>query len=34
MTRQVAGVVEVADKLEYDFDDRNAYGAGIAYGVA
>jgi CBS domain-containing protein len=32
--RQVAGVVQVIDKLEYDFDDRNAYGAGIVYGVA
>lgn len=33
-TRQVAGVVAVTDKLEYVFDDRNAYGPGIVYGVA
>lgn len=33
MTRQVAGVVDVADKLSYDYDDR-AGGPGIAFGVA
>jgi CBS domain-containing protein len=34
LTRQVAGVVEVVDKIRYDFDDRNVLGTGIAYGVA
>jgi hypothetical protein len=33
-TRQVAGVVDVIDRLEYDADDGNAYGPGIVYGVA
>jgi CBS-domain-containing membrane protein len=33
-TRQVAGVVEVVDRLEYDFDDTGASGPGIVYGVA
>jgi CBS-domain-containing membrane protein len=32
--RQVPGVVEVVDELAYDFDDRNAFGPGIVYGVA
>jgi CBS-domain-containing membrane protein len=34
LTRQVAGVVEVIDKLEFDLDDRNAVGPGVIYGVA
>ena len=34
VTRQIAGVVQVIDELEYDFDDHNAFGAGIVYGVA
>ncbi|GAA3340759.1 hypothetical protein GCM10020358_29520 [Amorphoplanes nipponensis] len=34
MTRQVAGVVEVVDELEYEYDDRAILGAGIAYGIA
>ncbi|MFI7542531.1 CBS domain-containing protein [Actinoplanes sp. NPDC049599] len=34
LTRQVAGVVEVVDKLEYDYDDRTILGTGMAYGIA
>ncbi|MEV4642924.1 CBS domain-containing protein [Actinoplanes sp. NPDC049548] len=34
LTRQIAGVVGVEDKLEYDYDDSNVLGTGIAYGVA
>ena len=34
VVRQVPGVVEVVDELAYDFDDRNAFGPGIVYGVA
>jgi len=34
LTRQVGGVVDVVDQLEYDYDDRDILGAGIAYGVA
>jgi CBS domain-containing protein len=34
LTRQVAGVVEVVDQLEYDYDDSNILGAGMAFGVA
>ena len=34
LTRQVAGVVDVVDKLEYDYDDRNVLGAGMTYGIA
>jgi CBS domain-containing protein len=34
LTRQVAGVVEVADRIAYDYDDRAVLGTGIAYGVA
>lgn len=34
LTRQVAGVVGVVDKLEFDYDDDNVLGAGIVYGVA
>jgi len=32
--RQVAGVVEVVDELEYDYDDRAILGTGMAYGIA
>jgi len=34
LTRQIAGVVGVADELEYDYDDSAVLGAGIAYGIA
>jgi hypothetical protein len=34
LTRQIAGVVDVVDKLDYEYDDRDIFGAGIAYGVA
>jgi CBS domain-containing protein len=34
LIRQIAGVVEVVDKLEYEYDDRNILGTGIAYGIA
>jgi CBS domain-containing protein len=34
LTRQVAGVVEVIEKVEFDLDDRNTVGPGIVYGVA
>jgi CBS-domain-containing membrane protein len=34
LIRQVAGVVDVVDKLEFDYDDRNVFGAGMAYGIA
>jgi hypothetical protein len=34
LTRQVAGVVDVVDKLEYDYDDSNIIGTGMAYGIA
>jgi CBS domain-containing protein len=34
LTRQVAGVVEVVDKLTFEFDDRNVLGAGMAFGIA
>ncbi|MEU4216726.1 CBS domain-containing protein [Actinoplanes sp. NPDC026623] len=34
LSRQVAGVVSVVDKLEFDYDDNNVLGAGIVYGVA
>jgi CBS-domain-containing membrane protein len=34
LTRQVAGVVEVVDKLTYEFDDRNVLGAEMAFGIA
>jgi CBS-domain-containing membrane protein len=34
LIRQVAGVVGVVDKLEFDYDDDNVLGAGITYGVA
>ncbi|GAA3950177.1 CBS domain-containing protein [Actinoplanes auranticolor] len=32
--RQVAGVVDVVDELEYDYDDSNIIGTGMAYGIA
>jgi CBS-domain-containing membrane protein len=31
LTRQVAGVVEVVNELEYDFDDRTTVGTGVVY---
>ena len=34
LARQVAGVVDVVDKLEYDYDDSNIIGTGMAYGIA
>jgi CBS domain-containing protein len=34
LVSQVAGVVDVVDKLEFDFDDRDTLGTGIAYGAA
>lgn len=34
LVRQVAGVVDVVDQLEYDYDDRNVIGTGMAYGIA
>ena len=34
LIRQIAGVVEVVDQLEYDYDDRDILGTGIAYGIA
>jgi CBS domain-containing protein len=33
LTRQVAGVVDVVNKLSYEYDDREAYGVGLAYGI-
>jgi CBS-domain-containing membrane protein len=34
LTRQVPGVVEVVDKLEYDHDDRDVLAIGMAFGIA
>ncbi|MFI7602418.1 CBS domain-containing protein [Actinoplanes sp. NPDC049681] len=34
LTRQIAGVVGVVDELEYDYDDSNIHGTGIAFGAA
>ena len=34
LARQVAGVVDVVDQLEYDYDDRAVLGTGLAYGIA
>ena len=34
LARQVAGVVDVTDKLSFEVDDRTDYGAGIPFGVA
>jgi hypothetical protein len=33
LTRQVAGVVDVINKLSFEYDDREAYGVGLAYGI-
>jgi CBS-domain-containing membrane protein len=33
LTRQVAGVVDVVNKLSFEYDDREAYGVGLAYGI-
>jgi CBS-domain-containing membrane protein len=33
LTRQVAGVVDVVNKLGFEYDDREAYGVGLAYGI-
>jgi CBS domain-containing protein len=34
LTRQIPGVVEVADKVSFDVDDRTGLGTGIAFGAA
>jgi CBS-domain-containing membrane protein len=34
LLRQIGGVVEVVDKVEYDFDDRAILGTGIGFGIA
>lgn len=34
LTRQVAGVVEVVDLLDFDFDDRHMVAPSLLYGVA
>jgi len=34
LSKQVAGVVEVIDKVSYDVDDRFSYSPGVAFGVA
>lgn len=34
LTRQVAGVVDVVNELEFDYDDRNILGTGVAFGIA
>nr|BFE74362.1 hypothetical protein GCM10020092_076630 [Actinoplanes digitatis] len=34
LIRRVPGVVAVADELEYDYDDRDVLGTGLAYGIA
>jgi len=34
LVSQVAGVVDVVDKLDFDYDDSNVVGTGIAFGVA
>jgi len=34
LVRQTAGVAEVVDEIEYEFDDRNVLGTGVAFGVA
>lgn len=34
LTRQVAGVVQVVDELEFVWDDRNVATTGLAFGVA
>jgi CBS-domain-containing membrane protein len=34
LVSQVAGVVDVVDELEFDYDDSNMLGTGIAFGAA
>ena len=34
LIRQIPGVVAVVDELEYDYDDRNILGTGMAFGSA
>jgi CBS-domain-containing membrane protein len=34
LTRQVAGVVDVVDLVQFDFDDRHTVGPGLIYGIA
>jgi len=34
LTRQVAGVVDVVDQVQFDFDDRHTVGPGLIYGIA
>ncbi len=34
LIRQIAGVVQVVNKVEWDYDDRDALGTGIAFGIA
>jgi CBS domain-containing protein len=34
LVRQMAGVAEVVDEIEYEYDDRNVLGTGVAFGVA
>jgi CBS domain-containing protein len=34
LVRQIGGVAEVVDDLEYEYDDRNVLGTGVAFGVA
>jgi CBS-domain-containing membrane protein len=34
LARQVPGVVEVVDRLEFGYDDRNLLGTGTAFGIA
>ena len=34
LVSQIAGVVEVVDKLEFDYDDSNILGTGMAFGAA
>ncbi len=34
LVRQIPGVVDVVNQLEYDFDDSNVLGTGLAFGIA
>jgi len=34
LTKQVAGVVEVTDKVSFEIDDRFSYTPGTGYGAA
>jgi CBS domain-containing protein len=34
LVSQIPGVVDVVDELEFEFDDRNVLGTGIAFGAA